>query len=125
MAARRSYETKLYDDLKKLEDNRWYKIADRKDHKRMVETIKAFIDTGSHFEFSDNYHKVRRVAVHTAYECVQVWHNLKTLPEGMRVEKIKRGTQHTYQIKNKPVTVTQEGDHYLIYHLDQLVAIEN
>lgn len=131
MAKRRSYETKLYQDLKKLVPGTWYKIAGRKDYEKFVGTIKSFIDTGEQFTFSDDYKRIKKDQDFDFIPVADIplWHTLETLPPGCRVEKVSRGTKETCHViaKKVPTTVIaeHEGTSYRIYDGDKLIAIEN
>lgn len=131
MAKRKSYETKLYNDLQKLVPGTWYKIAGRKDYDRFVAAIKDFIDCREPFTFSDDYTRLKRDLDfdNMAVSDVPVWHTMEILPPGYRIEKVSRGTKETCNVIAAKVPVTvfteHEGTSYRIYYENKLIAIES
>ena len=56
------YETKMFDNLNKLELGTWYRInQERPDLKEFISVIKKRIDEMDDFIFSNDYSKFKRV----------------------------------------------------------------
>lgn len=121
MGKRRSYEEKLLDDLLLLEPNRWYRVDNRPDCKKLTEAVKSMIDKGEPFEFSNDYTKIR---MQRSYYRQTPWHEMDPLPAGITIEVIEPGTKEEVMIKGTQHILEHEKKSYRIFKNKQLIAIE-
>jgi len=111
------YEEKLFEDLKKLEHNRWYKIHDRPDFDKMVTAIRNFIKYKSHIEISECGKNIRVIGTHE-------YNKMATLPQGVTIETIERGHVETFVTpKGQTIHLTHERTSYRTIFNGKIIQI--
>lgn len=119
--AKITYVEKLFEDLKKLDGDKWYRCPPEPDYTKFVKAIKSFIGMGEPYEFSDDFSKVKRISEF----CDRRYHHMKVLPEGFTIEKIESGHRESINFKGREVILEHEKTSYRIFNGNRLIAIES
>lgn len=115
------YEEKLLNDLQKLSVNTWFRIDNRPDFDKIRETVKIFIDKGYNLILSSDYKKIK---IESTEWQQPLYRLMKTLPEGVTVNHVTRGTM-VEVIGHKGTTFNlQAPEHWVVSFNGKIIAIE-